>query len=138
MINMKIAKKANMIKIAMYISPNTLALPAKVNIRESLVIENGIKNKIKPLRIIFTERVSSSAFIFNCVINIPFINPIIMPTIRVKAIWIMGLIPGNNKLQSNIATPGANAKVDSIERSRWPDIRTIPCPNTKSPKAELW
>jgi len=138
MMNIKIKKIPNIIKTATCILPKVLALPAKVYPGESLVMEKGIKYKAKPLRMIFAERVSSSGFIFNCVINIPLINPIIMPITRVMAIWITGLIPGNNALHNNIAIPGAKAKVDSIERSRLPAIRTIPCANTKSPKLELW
>jgi len=135
---MNTKKKPNETSTATGIFPNVLALPAKVNPGESLVMENGSKNKTNPLRIIFVQRVSSSAFIFNCVINNPFTNPTIIPILRVNTICIIGVIPGKNELHSNMATPGANAKVDSIERSIWPAIRTIPCPNTKSPKAELW
>jgi len=138
MINMNTKKIPNKTKTATGIFPNVLALPAKVYPGESLVMENGSKNKTKPLRIIFVERVSSNEFIFNCVINNPFTNPTIIPMIKVRVICIIGFVPGNNELHSNIATPGANAKVDSIERSIWPAIRTIPCPNTKSPKPELW
>jgi hypothetical protein len=138
MINIKIKKMPSIIKTATGILPKVLASPAKVYPGESLVMEKGIKNKTKPLRMMFAERVSSSGFIFNCMISIPLINPIIMPIIRVMAIWITGLIPGNNAPHNNIVIPGAKAKVDSIERSMLPTIRTIPCANTKSPKLELW
>jgi len=135
---MNTKKIPNETKTATGIFPNVLALPIKVYPGESLVIENGSKNKTNPLRIILVERVSSNEIIFNCVTSNPFTSPTIIPIIRVSAMVIIGLIPGNNVLHSKIAIPGANAKVDSTERSIWPAIRTIPCANTKSPKLELW
>ncbi len=99
-----------------------------------------MKNSTSPLRMMETERVCMKAFIPSRATQNPLKSPSRAPMDRVRTMAVQGLPsnPGNHFTDIRTATPGAKARTASMDRSRFPLMRTNPWARTSMLMMVVW